>query len=224
VSQTVVKNRTPGKESASTVDKQKGHHVTSTDITDNLKEAVELNADKRVAIYIAVLAVFLAICTMGGDNSTKDATRTNILASDTWSFYQAKKLRETNYRLLVDTMELRLATESALSEEARKKIQDKANEYRAEADRMKSDPRKGEGQQELAAKAKIYEGEREVALRRDPYFDYATAFLQIAIVLASASILFGGGLLLGCSFVVGGIGVAMMINGFTLLVNVPFIG
>ena len=33
------------------------------------------------------------------------------------------------------------------------------------------------------------EKERDVAARRDPYFDYAEALLQIAIVLASVSVI-----------------------------------
>lgn len=190
-----------------------------------MKGSKEVEVDKRIAIFIAALAVFLAICTMGGDNSTKDATRNNILASDTWAHYQAKKLRETNYRLAADALELKLAAEPNVSEDSRNQILGKIKDYRAEADHLKSDPKKGEGQVELMTKARAYEAEREVALRRDPYFDFATAFLQIAIVLASASIVFGGGgLLLTSSIFVGAAGIGLMVNGFTLVVNVPFIG
>src|SRR5208282_675404 len=40
--------------------------MESTDIADSLKDAQELGADRWVAVYIAVLAVFLSICTVGG--------------------------------------------------------------------------------------------------------------------------------------------------------------
>lgn len=184
----------------------------------------DVNADKRVAVYIAILAVLLTVCTMGGDNSTKDATRANIDASDTWAHYQAKKLREVEHRLAADALEMKLAAEPGMPEGARKQIEDKIRKYREEAERFKSDPKEHDGQAELSAKAKAYVAERDEAMRRDPYFDYATAFLQIAIVLSSASILFGGGVLLALSAVVGGAGVILMVNGFTLLFNLPFLG
>lgn len=209
----------------STINNKMGCDVESTEISENMKEVKEVQADRRIAIYIAVLAVFLAICTMGGDNATKDATRTNIQASDMWAHYQAKKLRETNYKLAIDNLELRLAAEPNAPEEARKQIQEKINAYRAEVEHLKSDPKKGEGQEELSAKAREIEVERDVALRRDPYFDYSTAFLQIAIVLASASIVFGGGgiLMIG-SLIIGAVGVGLMVNGFFLIFSIPFIG
>jgi hypothetical protein len=223
--QTLSGNRPADNRKADDANRKTGRHVTGSDISDNMKGAKEVDADKRIAVYIAVLAVLLAICTTGGDNASKDTTRTNILASDTWAHFQAKRLRETSYRLASETLELRLISEPNMPEEARKQVQEKIAEYRAEAERLKSDPKKGEGQAELAAKAKGYEADRNVALRRDPYFDYATAFLQIAIVLASAAIVFGGeGILMTGSIVIGALGVGLMVNGFTLLVNVPFIG
>ena len=64
--------------------------MESTEIADSLREAQELDLDKKVAIYIALLAVLLSICSVGGGNATKDSTRLNIQASDTWAYYQAK--------------------------------------------------------------------------------------------------------------------------------------
>ena len=76
--------------------------MESTEIADSLKEAKELDLDRRVAVYIALLAVLLSICSVGGGNATKDSTRTNIQASDTWAFFQAKNQRQTAYKLAAD--------------------------------------------------------------------------------------------------------------------------
>jgi Domain of unknown function (DUF4337) len=43
----------------------------------------------------------------------------------------------------------------------------------------------------LIARARDHEKMRDRALKRDPYFDYAEALLQIAIVLISVSIIAG---------------------------------
>jgi hypothetical protein len=196
--------------------------MESQDIADNLKDAHEHGADKWIAIYIAVLAVLLSICSVGGGNSTKDATRTNIQASDTWAFYQAKYARQTSYKIAAGELQLRLG-EPGLPEATRKQIEEKIAAYKAEIERLESDPHKGEGKKELAAKAKEFENAREAALKQDPYFDYAQAFLQIAVVLASASIVLRNRLLLAGSGLIGILGVLLMINGFTLAVEIPFL-
>jgi len=192
------------------------------DIENSLSDAQELEVDRRVAVYIAVLAVFLSICSVGGGNSTKDSTRTNIQASDTWAFYQAKNMRQTTYKLAAEGLQLRLA-EPSLPGAVRKQIEEKVAAYKAEIDRLESDPQKGEGKTQLAAKAKEFEKDRDAALKQDPYFDYSQAFLQIAVVLASASIVLKNRQLLIGSAVLGILGVLLLINGFTLAVNIPFL-
>jgi hypothetical protein len=84
-------------------------------------------------------------------------------------------------------------------------------------------PETQEGKKELMVRAKDYESKRDRALKQDPYFGYAEALLQIAIVLISASIvatlpwfaIFGG--------IVGAAGGLLMINGYTLAVAIPFL-
>jgi hypothetical protein len=197
--------------------------MASTDIADNLKDAQELEAGRWIAIYIALLAVFLSICSVGGGNSTKDATRTNIQASDTWAFYQAKNQRQTTYKVAAEGLQLRLA-EPGLPDAVRKQIEAAITAYNAEIGRLESEPQRGEGKKELAAKARQFEKERDVALKQDPYFDFAQAFLQIAVVLASASVVLKNRPLFFGSGLLGFLGVLLMINGFTLAVDIPFIG
>jgi hypothetical protein len=197
--------------------------MEATDITDSMKDAKELKVDKWTAIYIATLAVLLSVCAIGGDNSAKDATRTNIQASDTWAFYQAKNIRQTNYKLAIDGLELRLA-EPNLPDVVRKKTEEKIASYKTDIDRFESDAAKKEGKKELFAKARELEHERDIALKKDPFFDFAGAFLQISIVLASASMVINNRILIVSSGIMGSIGVFLMINGFTLAVDIPFLG
>ena len=63
-----------------------------------------------------------------------------------------------------------------------------------------------------------------MALAKDPYFDRSQAFLQIAIVLASVHLIIGNVWLLGLSGGLGTLGLILMLNGFTLLMRLPFIG
>ena len=195
--------------------------MSMEDVLDRLKsDKEELN--KWIGVYIGVLAVLLAICNVGGGNSTKDAIRANIDVSDTFAFYQAKSIRRTSYNLAADQLEMMLATQPALSDAARKTVEDKIKSHRSEAQRLKTDPE--DGTDRLLAKAKALEAERDVALRKDPYFDWSQAFIQIAIVLASVHLIIGNLVLLGFSGGLAGLGILLMLNGFTLLVSLPFLG
>jgi hypothetical protein len=195
----------------------------TTDIADNIAEAAESLQKKWIAIYIATLAVLLSICSIGADNSAKTATRANIQAADTFAFYQAKNVRQTAMQLAADQLELTLSANPSMPPEAKAAIQRKIDAYKTTVARYESEPEKGEGKKELLAKAREWQQALEGALAQDPYFDYAQAFLQIAIVLASASIIAGGSALLGLSGLLGLAGALLMLNGFTLAVQLPFI-
>jgi hypothetical protein len=194
---------------------------------DEVMERLGSDSEARnrwVGVYIGMLAVLLAICGVGGGNAAKDATRANIEASNTWAFFQAKNIRRQSIRLAIDELELRLATEPDLPAATRQALAARVAEYRAVVQRLTTDPEKQEGLDELFAKGKSLEQERDVALRKDPYFDWSQALLQIAIVLASVHLIIGSMPLLGLSGGLGALGVLLMLNGFTLAVKLPFLG
>jgi len=180
--------------------------------------------ERLIAVYIAILAVALSICSVGGGNATKDATARNIEASNAWAFFQAKNIRRNDVRIAISDLELRLATEPTLSDAAKTAIGDKLKQYREQEAHLTSEPETGEGVKELRAKGKALETQRDRAMRKDPYFDYGQALLQIAIVLASVAIITGGSILLVLSAVLAAGGLISMLNGFVLLYSLPFIG
>lgn len=177
--------------------------------------------EKYIGVYIGILAVVLAVCSMGGGNANIEATNKNIEAANTWSFFQAKNVRRHIVRLQADDLELRLLGQGE-ADEAKQKISARVAEYRALEKRLTSEPDKGEGLDELFAKGKALEQQRDVAAQRGPYFDYGQAFLQIAIVLASVAILSGGNFLLFASMTLGALGLVSTLGGFTLAFPLPF--
>jgi hypothetical protein len=180
--------------------------------------------DRWTGVYIGILAVILAICSMGGGNAAKDATLKNIEAANTWSFFQAKNLRRQALRLRVDELETLRDTNPSIPEASKAAIDGKIANYKAEDLTLTSNEKTGEGLDQLWARGKALEAERDRAMQKDPYFDYAEAFLQIAIVLASIAIISGGSALLIGSGILGALGALLTINGFTLLVAIPYIG
>ncbi len=188
------------------------------------EDAVKDNRTRWIGVFIGILAVMLAICAMGGDNVDKDAARFNIDASNTWAFFQAKNMRRQSVRLAAEEFELMLVANPAIDAAARTTIQAKIDEYKALDKKLTSDPEKQEGLDELFVKGKALEAERDTALAQDPYFDWSNALLQIAIVLASVSIISGSLMLLAASGALGLAGALLMLNGFLMVVAVPGMG
>jgi hypothetical protein len=179
---------------------------------------------QRCAILIGVLAMLLAITALGGDNATKEAVNSNVLASNYFNFYQAKNMRQTAITLSADHIELAVLNDPAVPDAAKAELKKKLDNYRKTIARYETEPETGEGKRELLAKAKEHEAARDHAMRQDPYFDYAQALLQIAIVLISVAIIAELSWLVGLGAVLGTLGALLMANGFLLLVNVPFLG
>ncbi|HYF56903.1 MAG TPA: DUF4337 domain-containing protein [Salinarimonas sp.] len=180
--------------------------------SENLNEAHERGA-KRVALLIAVLAALLAVIEVAGGNAEQDAQKFNIDASNLWSFYQAKTVRQTILRADADRLEIDLAAMPAERQEAARKL---AAAWRADIARYESEPGPtgGEGRRELIVRAKSAEAQRDLALAKDDMFDYASAAMQLAIVLASASVVIGIVWLAYLGAGIGFIGVAFALLGF----------
>jgi hypothetical protein len=199
--------------------------MDAQDAADLMDQEREKDAfKKRAAILISVFAMLLAITGLGGNNSTKDAINGNVQASNAFGFYQAKNIRQTSYALAADEIENAWMNDTALPEAARATLSAKLADYRKTVARYESEPDTGEGKKELMAKARDQEARRDRALKQDPYFDYAQALLQIAIVLISVSIVADQRWLVGLGGALGAVGTLLMLNGFLLLVEVPGLG
>ncbi len=185
----------------------------------------------RAALLIAILAMLLAISGVGGSNAAEDAVYNNVLASDTWAFFQAKNIRQTDYEIAVADLRLRLLEEGdGISAEVQTEIEALIADYEDNIARYESEPDpddptnplKGEGKRELFTQAQAYEQARDDALAQDTSFDLAEAMFQIAIVLASVAILSRIRWLLIGAVIIGLVGVILTVNGFWLLFELPF--
>lgn len=208
--------------------------MDSNDAAELIAELREDRTDKaenesfanRAALLIAAMAAVLAIGGLGGGNATDDMLISNIRASDTWAFYQAKNIRQTMYEIEAAELEERLARMGALE---RTPLTARLAEYRKQIARYDdepdpaapADPLRGEGKKQLMAQARSFEAARERAAEQDDNFDYAEVILQLALVLGSVAILANNRAILTLAGLLGAGGALLTINGFLLLVTLP---
>jgi hypothetical protein len=185
-------------------------------VDDNRKDR-----ERWVGAYIGVLAVLLAICSMGGTNATTEATINSVKTANMWAFFQAKNIRRTGFSLQIEELELLLKVHPGMPADVKADIEKKIATHKATVQLFTTDPVRKEGLDELFVKARELEAERDVALRKNPYFDFGTACLQIGIVLASVALIAGGWPLILSSFLISGVGTALMLNGFFLFGAMP---
>jgi hypothetical protein len=152
-----------------------GHHIEGS--------------NKRIALLIAVLALFLSFSETLGKSSQTSAISSNVEAANLWAFFQAKTIRSTQVRVAADGMTVvgLATTDPTLKTAQQKQIDD----WRKTAERYDSEPSTGEGRKELAERAKHAEERRDHSLARYHNFEIASAAFQIAIVLSSATVITG---------------------------------
>jgi uncharacterized protein DUF4337 len=146
-------------------------------------------ANKKIALLIAIMALFLAVSEMLGKSANTEAITLNIKVSDTWNFFQAKTIRRTVVLAAADEMKAETirVSDSAAQAAMNKQI----DEWQKTAARYRSEPETREGTTELAERAMEAEHERDTALARYHNYEVASAAFQIGIVLCSAAVITG---------------------------------
>ena len=76
---------------------------------------------------------------------------------------------------------------------------------------------------EIEQEARKLEKERDINRSKDPYFEYGEVLLQIAIVMATVSIIAASGAVFGFSIAAALLGALMCANGYLQIFSLPFL-
>jgi hypothetical protein len=167
-------------------------------------------SNKRIAVLIALMAALLAICEMGAKSSQTEVLTQHVEATNMWTFFQAKTVRQTVVRTAAEELDAQYKDSGAMPTAVKAQI----DSWRRTAQRYDSEPETREGRKELAARAKAHEARRETARAAYHMFEYGSAAFQLAIVLASAAAVTS---VVWLAFIAGGLGVlgsALVALGF----------
>lgn len=129
-----------------------------------------------VSFTMSLLAVMVAVVTVMGHRSHTEAVLMQARASDQWSLYQAKKIRQNETQLAEDMM-------GALSAKGNVDAQDLLSSYKAHMAKWSQDL-----SQEQEA-ARTFEEHVERAEKRANHFDLGEALLEIGLVVTSITLL-----------------------------------
>ncbi|HEY7064400.1 MAG TPA: DUF4337 domain-containing protein [Chloroflexota bacterium] len=180
------------------------------EVAEHAAESRE-NFGRHAAVLVSVLAALLAIATLAGNRATTEALLAQQKASDAWNEFQANSLKrhinEGEASLLRS-----LAAGGPSGAEAERRAADLddavATKYRPNQD-------------QLQHKAEDLEHERDLAESRHRSFQVSEAAFQLAIVLASISIVARALPLLWGGAGLGIVGLLLLLNAFALAVPLP---
>ena len=163
--------------------------------------------NKKVALLIAVLALFLAFSETLGKSAQTAALNSQIEASNLWNFFQAKNIRRTSTIVAAEQAKLDLAGADRPGAEGGDRQSRSTTGPRPRRATARS-PRPP------AARAKAPSSCRgapsksstiaTTTSRKYHHYEFASAAFQIGIVLASATVITG---MVVLSYLAGGLGV-----------------
>jgi len=171
-----------------------------------------------VTITMAVLAVFVAAVSLMGHRMHTEELLLQTKATDQWAYYQAKSIREHLYKsqkLMLEN-ELDLLSQT-LSTESAEKVKASIETLARQESKFANDKK------EIEQEARKLEKERDINRSRDPYFEYGEVLLQIAIVMASVSIIAASRAVFGFSIAAALLGAVMCANGYLQIFALPFL-
>jgi len=172
---------------------------------------------RRVALVTAIYAVLLALAALGGNHAMREMLLAQQKASDQWAFYQAKVIREHQYRGQKQRLEIDLLERGAtMKPEARERLEALLRKSDEEEQRYNTEKK------DVEKEARRLEQERDLYQAKDPYFMFAEALLQIAVVMSSVAILSKSRSAFSVSLVLGVAGAIMALNGHYLFFRLPF--
>jgi hypothetical protein len=187
------------------------------DAIDVAQEAAEGAADRLVsaaAVAIALLATFMAICGVKGDNTDYAIIQENADAMDQWAMYQAKSMKQYMFELQRDDVQSQLAVAGPrLGAAARKQLAEMVGGYEENMARYESE------KQEIKATAEGHQDTRDALNEVANKLDLAEVFLSLAVALMAITILTKRRWLFGISAAPGLVGIFL---GIAALANLPF--
>ena len=153
-------------------------------IQDDVQDhAGESRFNGRIALFVAVVATFMALCNVKDGNVVQAMQQSQAKAVDQWAFYQARSSKQHLAENTAETLQALLDLSPAAEAGARARLQARIAAQQASA--RKEEEGKAQVKAEAEQAAKAYDAMNV----HDDQFDLAEACLSVAVALAGVTAL-----------------------------------
>jgi hypothetical protein len=173
------------------------------ELRESAEKAREDQSLAAVSLTMAVLAVMVAVVTLLGHRAHTEEVVLQAKASDQWSYYQAKNIRQHEDELFADLAATVANTDGA----ATAKFHEKSAQ---DADRYKHD------KADIQDEARKLEDEVAMERKRADRYDLAEVFLEIGLVITSITLLSGRRIFWHLGILLSVVGVVVAVSGATI--------
>jgi hypothetical protein len=142
------------------------------------EEQAKESLERQTTIAIAVLATILAAVSLAAGNAGSDSLLAATRATDSWSHFQAKSVKEHNFEIQRDFAAILLP--GAVDDAKRAAFVERCNKETA---------RYAGEKQEIKTKAETYDKEAVDANVRNSTYGTGALLLQVGVVISSVSLL-----------------------------------
>lgn len=167
------------------------------------------HGNKNTALLVAILAACLAISEQGAKHAEIRVNENSIAAADAWTQYQGKSIRQA---LAHDLAAVAATLDPPSNPKGVTARQSVLEQLAREQEHYETDP--GDGKRAVAARAHGFEAARDLAMERTHSYDNAAAALELAIVLATVSVIATSRMLFSASLALGAAGLVLTLLGW----------
>ena len=155
---------------------------------DKIQEDLQDHASESrfngfIALFVAVVATFMALCNVKDGNVVQNMQQSQAKAVDQWAYYQSKSTKQHIAENSADMLKVQLDLNLGLKPEVRARVEAKIAAQETAAKKYEKEKEQIRAVAEQAAK------DYDLMNIHDDQFDLAEACLSVAIALAGVTVL-----------------------------------
>ncbi len=184
-----------------------------TEGLDQIQDDVRQHAEESrfngyIALFVAVVATFMALCNVKDGNVVQAMQQSQAKAVDQWAYYQSKSTKQHIAENSAEMLKVQLEMSTGLRPEVRARVEANIATQVTAAKKYEREKEKIKGEAEQAAK------DYDAMNIHDDQFDLAEACLSVAVALAGVTALTKKRWLFGVACTFACIGIVYGLAGF----------
>lgn len=178
-------------------------------IQDDVRDhAADSRFNGHIALFVAVVATFMALCNVKDGNVVQAMQQSQAKAVDQWAFYQSRSSKQHMAENSADLLRAMLEAGTGMKPEARARIEARIAAQEASAKKEEKEKARVKAEAEQAAR------DYDALNIHDDQFDLAEACLSVGVALAGVTALTKKRWLFKVAMIFAGIGFIHGLAGF----------